>query len=524
MIHSKLQGRRVRWSVGLFGALVALPAASLSASGFAASVRDFGAAGDGVTDDTVAFRAALAGGGEVLVPGPGTYVVAPSGAGAVLPITVSGTTLRCTGGATIKLRNGSLVGGAPGRLVANADATGAVVRVRNVTIAGCTFDGNDAGNPDPQSPFAPELITCISCTDLVIRDNHLEDVTFAGIGTYFGSAIRITDNRMFRLGQTVTADAIQVNGGQHVMITGNVIENAGEGIFFQHATGSRPVKAQGGVIGHNLIAQYAANEICLSNGLPYTCCTSLQAGSGTGPCAAGRAGGSAIGVLAEGVTVVGNTVRNANVVSVQSGRGFPTTHVTVVGNTILNSAGSGILVQPIDGIQSLTHVQIVGNHVAGTASGGSGLEIASRAPVGTRDITVTDNVLLGHCVGGGTSCAGIYLHDLGGAGFADVELRGNRIADGNGVGVRIEGPATNVRLQANQVDRNAAGTYAVSAAILVDGLPLTDAPKSCGRDRNGQRYRDLSLDEECVCNSHFPSGARWCQTDGGGCGTSGGCG
>src|SRR5262245_32706583 len=190
--------------------------------GGAVSVRDYGALGDGTTDDTAAFRSALATGGEVLVPGPGTYVVAPNGAGPMLPITVSQTTLRCTGGAVIRIRSGTLVGGMPGRVVANANTSGAVVRVDSVTIAGCTFDGNDTGNPETLTPYPPELITCTSCTGFTVRDNRFRDVTFAGVVTYYGTAITVTNNHFFALGQTVNSDAIQVNGGQHVVISANV--------------------------------------------------------------------------------------------------------------------------------------------------------------------------------------------------------------------------------------------------------------------------------------------------------------
>ena len=506
----------IRRTVSL--AVVLFAVAGVTRAG-ATDVRELGAVGDGITDDTPAIRQALAGGGEVLVPGPGTYVVAPAGGGPILPITVSGTTLRCTGGAVLKLKDASLVGGQPGRLVANANAAGAVVRVENVTIADCTFDGNDTRNPEPQVPFQPDVITCVSCVGFTVRDTRFLDVTFAGVVTYYGSGIHITGNRFFGLGQTVPADSIQVNGGQHVVIAGNILENTGEGILFEHATGSVTAKAEDATITGNVVATHGANEVCVAAGQPFSCCSSFQAGNGTGLCAAGRVRGSAIGVLGEGVTVAGNTVRNANVISIQSGRGYPTSDVNVTGNLIVQSAGSGILVQPVDGTQPIARVSITGNHVDGTAAGASGIEIVSRGPVPTTDITVGDNVFLDHCASGGTGCAGLYLHAVGTAGFADVHVLHNRIAAGGGVGVRLEGPTTNVGLDGNRVEGNGAGPYAVTSPVLVNDLPLTDAPKTCNRDRTGQRYRDLSLDEECVCN-----GGRWCRGDGGGCGSSGSCG
>lgn len=110
------------------------------------SVKDYGARGDGVTDDAAAIQAALdsvpAGGGTVYLP-PGDYRI-----GTTLAITVSGTTFKGAGASAsvLRLADGVKVSGVgiPGPFspVMNpADV------VDGVTVSDLCLDGNHNANP-----------------------------------------------------------------------------------------------------------------------------------------------------------------------------------------------------------------------------------------------------------------------------------------------------------------------------------------------------------------------------------------
>ncbi|TPG16047.1 right-handed parallel beta-helix repeat-containing protein [Pedococcus bigeumensis] len=111
----------------------ATPAGVPETSSVKLDVRSFGATGDGRTDDTDAFRAALAAGLQVRVPA-GTYRVSPGPEGSAIPITRASTRLSLEAGASILLDPGDL----PGASIISVSAP-------DVTIEGGTLIGDLAG-------------------------------------------------------------------------------------------------------------------------------------------------------------------------------------------------------------------------------------------------------------------------------------------------------------------------------------------------------------------------------------------
>jgi len=108
------------------------------------NVRQYGAAGDGATDDTAAIQAAIdavpAVGGTVLFP-PGTYIVAPQRTVGI----VIKSNLRLAGmgtGSVLKIRDHL---GDWQRLLAPRNLGG---RVENFTVEDLAFDANIANNPE----------------------------------------------------------------------------------------------------------------------------------------------------------------------------------------------------------------------------------------------------------------------------------------------------------------------------------------------------------------------------------------
>lgn len=131
------------------------------------SVRDFGATGDGVTDDRPAIQAAidsLVNGGEVLFP-PGDYL-----AGSLMRVWRSGITLRGIA-ATLKLAPGANCS-----VVELASATPGVV-LADIAVDGLTIDGNQAD----QTGGTPFGIRAAFIQRLRIRGCYLHDVARTGV-------------------------------------------------------------------------------------------------------------------------------------------------------------------------------------------------------------------------------------------------------------------------------------------------------------------------------------------------------
>ncbi|RYE43037.1 MAG: hypothetical protein EOP24_30085 [Hyphomicrobiales bacterium] len=136
-----------------------------------ASVKWFGARGDGTTDDTQACKAAIVA-TDFLFWDPGTYVVECTSQGAAL-LVVSKSGLHWSGyGATIQAKAGS---------TGKGYCWICRIRVsRNVVIEGLTIDGNRANRPQPFHS-ASHCLFIEGGSDIVLRDIAMVNSTFDGI-------------------------------------------------------------------------------------------------------------------------------------------------------------------------------------------------------------------------------------------------------------------------------------------------------------------------------------------------------
>jgi hypothetical protein len=387
------------------------------------------AAGERPPDATTLLRGMLDRGGVVALAA-GTYEVSPrrGSDGPMLSIR-GGTTLRCAPGTTIRLRDGVLGRGESlneARVLANLDEHGTRLDGDDIRIEGCTFDGNDRGNAAP-SHGSPELIACIRCERLVVRENTFLDVAHQAVATYFGRGHVVERNRLHGVAQTQNADAIQLNGGQDVRIVANGCANCSEAFVVQHATGREGGPARGGLIADNVAESLPANGACSGPRTPFACCDGPGAGSGRDLCAAGRAVGSSIIVVAEDVTVRGNVLRDVNQISVQAGRGHPVRRVVVEANRVLGGVANGILLNVIDGPGSiaLDDVVVRGNEVRDVAA--SGVQLRGTRDAAPRGVVIEDNVFAGNCHRGRCE-PGVLVGD----GVERPTLRGNRVLDRGG--------------------------------------------------------------------------------------------
>ena len=145
------------------------------------SVKDFGAVGDGVADDTAAIQAAVTAAAAVYVPA-GTYVVN------VVTLDAN-TEIYGDGAASIIKQSASFVGGSQGSLYANSGSAGS--QVNNIIIRDLRVEGTNIS-----APTFSEFKHLVSLNG--VRNALVENVQFIGFqgdGLYIGSGINGGDER-----------------------------------------------------------------------------------------------------------------------------------------------------------------------------------------------------------------------------------------------------------------------------------------------------------------------------------------
>lgn len=127
------------------------------------SVKLFGAVGDGVANDTVAFQAALDAGGIVYVPN-GTYLLDE------ITMDVDATTFWGTPGAVLKLNSVS------------SDINLVKVNAENCVVRGLTFDGNSSTHSASYSETDLwDLLHAADADNLVLRDLTFQNHAYQGL-------------------------------------------------------------------------------------------------------------------------------------------------------------------------------------------------------------------------------------------------------------------------------------------------------------------------------------------------------
>lgn len=196
------------------------------------NVRQFGARGDGVTDDTAAFMAAMSLGRPVFVPSSGqAYMV---GTDAIE--LVSGSALLGIGRPTIKMKQDAL---------SFAMLTSLQQRRKGIRIAGVVLDGNRENNIDHGTPDAQgnqpagwqgrtvALVNVAYVDGFVLEDCEIKNCMSSGLWMSDCTAYRITDNWVhdYRHSGIATRNDSSVAGTtEKGIVSGNICEGGTVGI------------------------------------------------------------------------------------------------------------------------------------------------------------------------------------------------------------------------------------------------------------------------------------------------------
>lgn len=340
------------------------------------SVKDFGAVGDGIADDTAAIQACYtANAGKIIDHGNGyTYLISSS-------LTLySGS--KYIGKSIIKQKNGAGI--------ANPMLSG--VSVSNVVVDGLEIDGNAANNAAAQT-YGIKFLTG---TNNIVQGCNVHDVTQAGI--YFASETysKVLGNQVINCGRNLGTDnhgimlisniATALTG---IVCQGNTVVNAyRKGITVYSAT---PGTINGVSIDGNVVngcatgGIYTANSsavthgyqrgICITGNVCYNNYVNIEADCMIGGVVAGNtcdttSGGQGI-YSADCIysSFTGNTVINSQADGIKIiGLTINPTGITVSGNTIaLSSQASAGTYDGLD-LNGVTYSTIVGNVMLGESA------------------------------------------------------------------------------------------------------------------------------------------------------------
>jgi len=334
------------------------------------SVKDFGAVGDGVTDDTAAIQDALNAVKKVYVP-DGTYLCST--------VTVSSDNTHIWGskGAILKLKNSVDVDLLD---LSNFD---------NLTISDITLDGNKANQTTDVDAV------CIRGDDnsnVVIQNCIIKNSALSGVNIRNSDGVKIVNNLITDCGtknSINSGDGIYLAFNSNDYVSGNsVINPARIGIILK---GSVSVNSSRSVVIGNFVNNSGENAIGTEDGNVSTLIVNnIVDTSGDNSFASTKAG-IVVGETGETVTVSGNRVVNAGSFGIEVVHGADETIVT--NNNISSSGSIGIFATAVDGSGGLDNLLINGNLVTTTVTDGIFISAAATNPLTSANINKNINIL-----------------------------------------------------------------------------------------------------------------------------------
>lgn len=370
------------------------------------SVKDFGAVGDGTTDDTAAIQAACTAGGRIYFPA-GTYKVSSAITlisnsaldldpnAIVTTVVTSISILSATSKTNVHIRGGTIqytAAGATGGNGAVLFDTCTYCTLSGVNIVGgqyagvyltnssnCTIRGNVFSGTLGTHPDAADISVRNTSNDNTISENQCvgsgaHGILVQGPGATIPLRNRVLSNFInakqaygIAIYQTTAADNYTVVEGNEITgILGTSLAGAsGNGIYMQSAGGS--------VVANNIVKDCCLNTTSTTNS---PACISISFDQTAGP-------------TLQPITVVGNSVNSSkwSGIIVSSARG------TVSGNSVNftdTTNGYGIL------IYDSSNLDVTGNQVnLPTTVARAGIVVNTTLARGIENINVSNNTVFG---------------------------------------------------------------------------------------------------------------------------------